>query len=128
MASDQALIFGRYLLKQTPNADVQSLYDRAMAADAGKADAQDTTLLTFITRHPWSLGAIDGALALIKPNSEVRRRLYVMFSILEAAPEYHRHFLPQKHSWWYLFVIGATGVRAVARALCGIVLVKVVAK
>ena len=125
MASDQAVIFGRYLLKQTPHDDIVSLYERAMQANNGNPDQQDIKILAFIGKHPWALSSIDGALALLKPNSEVRRGLYVMFSILEASPQYHRYFLPQHHSWWYLLTIAGASIRAVARAVWGIALVKV---
>jgi len=128
MVSEQAAAFGRYLLKTKPNTRVIALYEKAITYDKGEPDAGDTKLLAFIGKHPGAISFIDAALALIKPNSEVRRRLYVMFSILEASPDYHHLFLPQKHSGWYIFALAGATTRGICRAICGIVLVKVVVK
>lgn len=128
MISEQARVFGRYLLKREPSSRVQELFAKAMATNSGAGDKQDQALLAFAVKHPHFLPLVDAGLALIKPNSEVRRRLYIMFSILEASPDYHQLFLPKKHPVWFLLVIVGTGIRAIARAVCGIIVIKVVAR
>ena len=45
-------------------------------------------LLRRAIRQPWLLGFIDGALALRRPGSGLRRRLRLMFAILETSPFY----------------------------------------
>lgn len=49
-----------------------------------------------------------------------------MFAILEAMPEYAPYFLPRQRSGLYILVVGMVGIRAVAKALLGVVMVKVV--
>jgi len=77
-------------------------------------------------KHPHLIGSIDAALCIADQNSEVRRRIYVMFSILEATPEFADAFLPKAHSGWYIFAVGYYGVRAVCKTIFGLVIVKVV--
>jgi len=67
---------------------------------------------------------IDSGLALIKPHSEVRRRLYLMFAILESTPEYWKYFIPVRRSGWYIITIIGVGLRSVLRAIFGVILVK----
>ena len=63
-------------------------------------------------------------MSFFKPDSELRRRIYVMFAVLESSPKYHRYFLPQKHSFLYVFVIFLLGIRAILRLVTGFVVVK----
>jgi hypothetical protein len=120
----EATEFFRYLQKHQP-VDEQAvrLYCRALAANPGKPSIKDQKLLTFIRRHPWSIGFIDSGLAIRRSSSEVRRRLYVMFSILETRPNLADDFLPQARKWWYIFIVVLTGVRAVFKSIFGVVLV-----
>lgn len=128
MTSSEAYIFGRYLLKTTPSTDIQALYEKAIANNVGDADAIDSALLHFLSKRPYMVAYIDAGLAFTKPNSEVRRRLYVMFSILEASPLYHDLFLPKRRSASYLFVVIGVAIRSIFRALVGIIIIKAIAR
>jgi hypothetical protein len=124
----EAELFGRYLTKDTPSKKIVTLYEKAMNRTANKVSKSDEKALAFVGKCPWSIGFIDAGLAIVRPQSEVRRRLYVMFSILEATPEYATQFLPQDQPWWYVFVVVWAGIKAVVKALLGVALVKVVAR
>lgn len=128
MATGQAEVFGRYLLKSSPKQDCVELFETAMRANPGNADAADKKLLRLIQKYPALLAPIDAGLALVKPHSEVRRRIYVMFSILEASPYYHEYFLPKRHSPWFLAVVVLVGIRGMLRAIAGIFIIKVAAR
>lgn len=82
--------------------------------------------LTFIRRHPWALGFVDAGLTLIDSTSEIRHRIYIMFSILESSPRYHDRFLPVRRGRWYPAVVGATVVAGVVKTVIGTFLVKVI--
>lgn len=123
----QAQVFSHYLIGQLPHADAILLYNKAMANSRVLSRA-DQRLLEFILVHRWAIGAVDGALALIQPQSEVRRRIYLMFSILEARPEYTQSFLPQSRSAWYWVMLIVIGARAIIKALIGLFVVKVIAR
>jgi len=121
----EAQLFAHYLIGRLANSQTVRLYEAAMADS--KPDKTDKKLLNFMMSHPWSIGLIDAGLVFHNSASEARRRLYVMFAILEASPEYYDLFLPAKQSPLYIFVIFYSGVRAVVKAGLGIVLVKVIA-
>ncbi len=122
----QAEIFSRYLIKALPGASAKGLYARRLRAGAGKVSAHDRKLLAFVLKHPWSLGLIDGGLALLDPQSEVRKRIYVMFAVLETQPEFWQDFLPASRNPFYIFSVAAFGLRAIFRALAGCILVALV--
>jgi hypothetical protein len=120
----EAEVFGRYLLKQSPDAQTKERYAVAMARSVQPITSQDSKLLQFCVAHPGAIGAVDGGLALTQPTSEIRRRLYIMFAVLESSPLYAHYFLPQKRSWFYLAYCFWVGVHASARAVAGVVLLK----
>jgi hypothetical protein len=121
----QAALFSRYLIGQTPSATVVSRYVQAVQRGAA-ISAAERRLIAFACRHPWSIGCLDAGLVLVNPHVEFRRRLYVMFAILEATPEHSDYFLPRQRSPLYLLWLGVVGLRAVARAIIGLILLKVV--
>lgn len=123
----EAEIYGRYLIRKPLAPLVSELYSKSMASQTIAVSPQDKALLEFIRRHPWSIGLIDAGLSLVNPNSEVRRRLYTIFSILEAIPEYAEDFLPRKEPPLYMAVIVLIGIRGAAKTVAGSILVKIIA-
>ena len=121
-------VFGRYLVGRPVGSRVRKLYDTAMRSSSQVLDPIDQSLLRFVLRHPRLLGFIDAGLCIVRKDSEVRRRLFVAFSILEASPEYADSFLGRRRSARYVLAVSLFGVRAVCKALIGVVLVKVVGR
>jgi hypothetical protein len=121
----EARLFARYLIRSDASPQAIRLYQAAMRDS--RPSSADRKLLDFMVSHPCSIGLIDAGLVFRDAYSEARRRLYVMFAILEASPEYYDYFLPKKRSPFYLFFIGYAGVRAVIKAVLGLALVKVIA-
>lgn len=126
MKQNEATIFGKYFINEVPIQLALNLYDQAVPRDAPLLSNDDTKLIDFAVDHPWSIGILDGGLALLYPHAELRRRLYLMFAILEAMPEYTRYFLPQKRNVLYSLSVDMVGIRAAIKALLGAILVKVV--
>jgi len=120
----EARIFTRYLINREASPQVIELYKTAMVAS--EQSEADKKLLSFMVSHPASIGLIDAGLVFHNPSSEARRRLYVLFAILEASTEHHDLFLPVKRSPLYGFVIMYSGIRAVCKAALGLLVVKVV--
>ena len=121
---NEAQLFAHYLIARPANSQTVRLYE-SMANY--KLDATDQKLLDYMRAHPWSIGLIDAGLVFYKPLSGARRRLYVMFAILEASPDYYDCFLPKRRGPSYILVIGYSGIRAVTKAVLGILLVRVIA-
>ena len=60
------------------------------------ASPRDRALLAFAIGHPWSVGALDTAAALLAPTSRLRQRLLLMAALLETTPAGAAEFLPRE--------------------------------
>jgi hypothetical protein len=116
---EEAKILSRFLLGEMPDEKSIGLYENAHAIRPISGSVQDQKVLRFACRHAWLIGALDGALALSKPNALLRRKLLVMSAILETRPQYAHLFLPRERSFFYLFVIGWKGATALLKAVFG---------
>ena len=124
----EAIILGRYLVGTRPSGKVLALYAQAITAKPGMLTVRDKKLLAYMQKHPRAVGLVDAGLSLLDTNSEIRRRIHLIFSILESMPEYHEHFLSRHHSRWYIFVIAGKGVWGVAKTVIGSAFIKVVVR
>ncbi|MGL4596364.1 MAG: hypothetical protein ACRCYO_02480 [Bacteroidia bacterium] len=115
----EASIFGKFLLGEMPDAKSITLYVDAQTGFPISGSTQEQKILNFAIRHAWLIGALDGALALSRPNALLRRKLLVMSAILETRPQYAHLFLPRERSFFYLFVIGWKGATAILKAVFG---------
>src|SRR5512146_461022 len=74
MVDEEAAIFARYLLRGPAPADVLRRYrDAVERLFPDPASPRDRGLLGFATRHPWSVGPLDAAAALLAPKSRLRQ-------------------------------------------------------
>lgn len=129
--SDEALrreagILARYLIRRVPDEPAVTLYVNAIKARSHAMSERERRRLVFIRRHPWALGFVDAGLTLVDSAAELRRRIYIMFSILESSPRYHDRFLPRGRRWWYSAAVGATVIIGAIRTIIGTILVKVI--
>jgi hypothetical protein len=124
MAEDEARIFARYLIRAEPSADVIERYGDAVARLFPDPDsARDRALLAFVGRHPWSVGCLDAAAAVVARNSRLRQRLLVMAAVLETTPEGAAEFLPRDSGVGTLLLrLPVIGLAAGCRLLAGLVL------
>ena len=120
----EADLLGRYLIRIPPNNRVKLLYAKAMSTIDIQMDPVDQRLWSMIMDYPLTLRIIDSGLAAIRPNSAVRRKIYTMFAILEASPEYSDCFLPQAFGPLYVVNVVFAGARAVLAALTGLVVLR----
>jgi hypothetical protein len=121
----EAQLFTKYLVGEEAGPQAIRLYKAAMANS--RPNKTDQKLLNFMVSHPASIGFIDAGLVFHNSTSEARRRLYVMFAIIEASPKYYDYFLPADRSPLYVFAAAYSGIRAVVKAGLGLLLVKVLA-
>ena len=88
---EQGMAFGRYLLGDAPSEDALRLFVRA-AATLPPLDQREARLAAFLLRNRWAIGPVDAALALMRPASPVRGRIFLMLAVLECLPEYAPRF------------------------------------
>lgn len=115
---DEAILLAEYLLDTKPTDRQASLYGRAIKS------RPDDLSFEKAKRHPRLLPYIDAYDAFFRPQSELRGRLYLMFSILEASTSNTDKFLPRQRSKWFMAAVPFIGLRAVWRLLAGTVIVK----
>src|SRR5262245_54341077 len=96
---EEARLFARYIA-----GDAQpQLVDRYIVAcrrlALGRPEGDDLGLLSFVRRHPSSLAALDAACGIIRPESLLRRKLFLMLALLETTPAHSALFLAKPRRW-----------------------------
>jgi hypothetical protein len=122
----EASVLCYYLTGQKPSRHIVELYNDVVLREVTVPSKVDWQIMSYALRHPKTMAMLDGALALLDPDSLLRLRLYAMFAICEATPEYAKQFLPAKHGPFYIITAGLVGVRAVLRTLAGAILIKLI--
>ena len=87
-------MFARYLLDRDPPDDIVERYVAAIARlFPGDPAPGDAALLRFVNKNPSSLPFVDAAPAVLRPESQLRKRILTMAAILEASVYYADEFL-----------------------------------
>jgi len=122
--ADQAGIFSQYLIGQSPPPELVGRYQKFILNSKPALTPTEEKTLQFALKHPNTIAYIDAYSAIFNPTSELRRRIFIMFAILESYPKYSQLFLPEEHGAWYFFSFALTGLRASLRLIVGALLVK----
>ena len=69
-------------------------------------------------------GVYDAGIALVNPESLIRRKILIMLAILEASPLHCHKFLPAAYKKTRLFLIGAKAFLSIIKSVIGFVIVK----
>jgi hypothetical protein len=124
----EARALARHVVGAEPPEAVLARYREASARLFPEPpDAVDTALIAFAARHPWSVGPLDAATALLRPASRLRAQLLVMAAVLETTPRFADDFLPRPAGRLELVGrLGAIGLAAALRTLAGVLLYGVI--
>lgn len=122
MSNGEARAFGRYVIGRDIDERTGDLYVRA----SNRLRCDGDAVATFAVDHPWSIGALDAALALRKPDAPLRQKLLLMAAILETQPAYYDAFLPRDRSRHYVAIVAYAIGRSALQALVGLVLLRLV--
>jgi hypothetical protein len=114
----ESRILARYLLEVEPPRELQYRYATAclkLVGDQGDAEWR------FVQRHPWALPFIDAGAGLLRRDSAVRQRLFLMSAILETTPLYAEFFLaPLPSVSKILFGMALQGILCAVKMAVGI--------
>ncbi len=125
-SSDQLIEAERitdYLLSVPVQEREKKIYAEAMNKLSIHFSEYENALWTSMLKSKWRMASIDAGLALKEPDNNVRRKLFTMLAILEASPNYTSFFLSKNYSFIYLFKLVCVGIRAVWRAMIGVLIV-----
>lgn len=128
MLDNEVIIFTNYLIKASPPKVIVDRYEDFLNNNRLTVSNKDLRILDFATRNPFFLPCIDNALALSRPNAELRRRMYILFSILETTPDYAHKFLPEKRSLLHIVSLVLHGAVVVIQIIIGLILLKTVVR
>jgi NADH dehydrogenase len=120
----EASLISRYLLRITPSSELQYRYAEAIQRLKITLDRDEDRLWRIVKRYPKTLHMIDGALAFLKPQGGIRRRIYTMLAILEASSEHCERFLPKPCSSFQMIRIIGIGLRAGLITLLGLLFIQ----
>jgi hypothetical protein len=112
-----------YLLPVSARDSEKETYADAMQKLDIKFSKYEQALWDNMLKSKWRMACIDAGLALKQPNNNVRRKLFTMLAILEASPNYTSYFLSQNVSFFYVVKLFFVGLRAVLRAIVGLIIV-----
>ncbi len=119
----EASVYSRYLIGQEPDEHSIALYIESQKKLKISLKHREASQIKFVLLFPFTLPMIDGAMAILRPDYAIRKKLYTMFCILESSPKYHQYFLPQERKGSFLFTFLLTGVRAVLNTIAGLFIV-----
>jgi len=118
----EAFAFSRYLLDGDPLPKMVERYasaNRALLSES--ASPADRQLLKFSLAHRWAIPFLDAASAFLRPDSLLRRKIYIMAAILEACPRFADRFLPGRtHPVALAFRLASWGALAAVKVALGI--------
>lgn len=118
--NEEARVFTRYLVSEEADELTLQLYIKAHTNIKMNLTEKESKRLTFLLKHPGCIDMVDGALAIIASESGIRKKLYVLFAILESNPRYAKYFLPDNKT--DLFSIIGSGIVAVWNAAIGLII------
>lgn len=121
IAPGEAQKLSRYLIgEDCPEATVQH-YAAAVQKLFAILTPDQQRVWDRMMRWPIYMKLIDSGLAVTYPQSPLRKRIFIMLTLLESRPEFTRYFLPQERSIWYLvplsFRAGLSAVYLIAGAV-----------
>jgi len=116
---NEARNFGRYILERDVDVTSCERYERAIR-ELGYD--YDDPVADFAANHPWSIAALDGALALTQPDALLRKKLLLMAAILETRPAYCDSFLPRHRHPGDALDVAYALARAAAQTTFGLLL------
>jgi len=120
----EADALSRYLVGTPVSDEVKEQYWRALEHIGADHNDRESKVWRYMLSGQAVMRCVDAGLALASPTSALRKRIFIMLAILETEPSHADHFLPQERPVWYIVPVVLAGMRAVACAVVGFMLVK----
>lgn len=122
----EARIITNYLVGKPCTEELIQRYVEANIKLAIQIIPEEEKLWRNALRGAYWMSFIDSGLALVRPKSQIRRKIFVMLAILEASVEYCDDFLPHtRNKAQVFFLLALEGIKAVFFALFGLFIIKI---
>lgn len=118
----EAELICRYLVNKPLSAHAAVLYARASELHPVKLSSGEKKIWKRCLRYPFLIAFVDAALAFQDSASGIRKKLFLMLSVLESLPEYQDDFLPKSRGPFYLIYLLFKGCFAVLKLVTGQIL------
>jgi len=115
----------KYLINKPSSPEIKAAYRQAVVKQGVYFNPEELALWRKMMTSGFMLRIIDSGLALIKPTSILRKRIFIMLCILETDKHYTKYFLPVKRSIFYLIPLGVRVLRGCFSAIFGIIALKI---
>ncbi len=89
----EAKVISRYLLKVDIDQKQVDLYAQTIASGDFQLSIFEQRIFRHQIQRPIHCAAYDAILGWTHPNGNIRKRFFLMFSILETTPQFSDHFL-----------------------------------
>lgn len=122
---EEAELIADYLLGVMPNANSRRLYLMAVDKLGANLNEKETRIWNISIQHPSLLPYIDAGLALTDKLNPIRKRIYIMFAILETEKELSDKFLYKREPFWLIRCVFYVN-RAIFRSVVGFLLLRVI--
>ena len=118
-------ILSKYLIGKECTEEIATYYAEALSKH--NAILNDSEQKTW-DRMLWSgfyLKLVDSGLAISNPQSSLRKRIFIMLTLLEVSPLYTEFFLPQERTFFYIIPLGLRAGLSALYLVIGTIWVKV---
>jgi hypothetical protein len=106
ISDNEAQVLSQYLIGESCSEQTIHHYTEAVnKLNAALNEAQQKTWRSMLGSN-FYLKLIDSGLAISNPQSALRKRIFIMLTLLESSPDHVQYFLPQERSIWYLIPLG----------------------
>jgi hypothetical protein len=106
IADNEAQVLSHYLIGEKCSDQTAEHYTEALQKlNATFTESEQKTWSSMIG-FTFYLKLVDSGLAVINPQSPLRKRIFIMLTLLESSPDHVKYFLPQERSIWYLIPLG----------------------
>lgn len=121
---DEAQRLSKYLTGRRCSMEDAADYFKAVKTHGAILDATQKRLWRLMMRSSFVLRIVDAAFVFTSPASVIRKRIFIMFCVLETSSQFSDIFLPVNRPRIYMLTVALRAFRAVLACVAGVVFVK----
>ena len=122
----EAQALSRYLVGKDCPDEIRERYAEAVSKLNSTLSGPEQKTWDKMISSRFYLKLLDSGLAIVNPQSNIRKRIFIMLALLEASPDFTDYFLPQQRTIFYLIPLGFRAFFSALYLVCGVVTVRVI--